>query len=179
MTELEQELYGELALAIAWFAHETLEFDPLPSSHNPLGLPPPYYDDYSDSLGEMSAKIFWLLKIFRSLDKNNRFSTSLFKFECSLAEVPAVAVRNAALGPPLARMLWAFIELRSEYQCMQFDLPALFVVNGEPLFAIRNEEKRLFEILEQLGYVTAIAAGYAQAPRLEAIMSSLSRMDRY
>src|SRR5262245_56522172 len=122
MTELELELYGELALAMAWFAHESLDFDPEPPREDRLDLPPPYYWTYGDSLREMSAYFLWSLKIFRSVDKQNRF-LSLFKFACDLAEVPAVAIKNAALGRPLERMLWAFIELRTECKCMQFDLP--------------------------------------------------------
>jgi hypothetical protein len=142
---------------------------------NEVNLPPPYFYTYSTSVFELSAEILWKLKILKSLYRDNRFA-SFFKFTCDLADVPTIAVRNAASGLSFEKMLWGFVYLRSEYSRMHLDQTTLFL-NGEPNFSIREEEVGLFQALEALGFVAATPTGYSSSSKFEALIASMSIAD--
>jgi hypothetical protein len=171
MTNLELDAYGKVTHAIASFAFESLSPDELPTK-NESNLPPPYFYTWYMSLLERSAFLLWQLKIMKSLDRDNTCWGVFFKFDCDLADVPAIAMQNAANGPTLNSLVWLYIELRSEYTRMHLDQSTLFFVNDKPAFSIGEEEKPAFEAMEKLGYVTAAPRGYASTVKTETIRAT-------
>jgi hypothetical protein len=171
MTNLELDAYGKVTHAIALFAFESLSSDELPTK-NESNLSPPYFYTWHMSLFERSALLLWQLKIMKSLDRDNECWGVFFKFDCDLADVPAIAMKNAANGPTLNSLVWLYVELRSEYTRMHLDQATLFFVNGEPAFSIREEEKPAFRAMEGLGYVIAAPGGYASTVKTETIRAT-------
>jgi hypothetical protein len=170
MTNLELDAYAKIMHALALIVHEALSSDELPTV-NELNLLPPYFYTWHDSLRERSAGFLWDLKILKSLDRDNAFRGVFFKFDCDLADVPAIAIKNATNGPTLDSLVWLYVELRSEYTRMHLDQSTLFFTDGKPAFSIREEEKAAFEALEELGYVKATPGGYASAVKTAALLS--------
>jgi hypothetical protein len=175
MVTPQLDAYGKLAHAIALFVFESMDSKCLPPI-NELNLQPPFFYTYSQSDLETSADVLWKLRILKSLYSDNRFGV-FFKFDCDLANVPTVAIRNVASGPTLERLLWGFIDLRSEYSRMHLDRTTLFFLNGVPIFSIREEERGLLKALEELGYLRAISTGYSSSAKLETLMVCISRTD--
>jgi hypothetical protein len=169
------DAYGKIAHAIALFVFGSMDSKCLPTT-NELNLPPPYFYTYSQSDLEMCADFLWKLKILKSLYRDNKFEC-FYKFDCDLSDVPAIAIRNVASGPTLERLLWGFVDLRSEYSRMHLDRTMLLFLNGAPIFSIRQEERGLFKALEALGYVTATSTGYSSSTKLETLMACMSRAD--
>jgi hypothetical protein len=171
VTNPELDAYGKVTHAIALFAFGSLSSDQLPAE-NESNLPPPYFYTWHSSLRERSALFLWQLKIMKSLDRDNKCRDAFFKFVCDLADVPAIAMKNAANGPTLNSLVWLYVELRSEYTQMHLHRSTLFFVNDEPAFSIREEEKPAFEAMEKLGYVITAPSGYASTVKTETIRAT-------
>jgi hypothetical protein len=176
MTIRELDAYGRIAHAIALVVFEFMESERSLPTTNEMNLPSPYFYTYSTSVFELSAEILWKLKILKSLYRDNRFA-SFFKFTCDLADVPTIAVRNAASGLSFEKVLWGFVYLRSEYSRMHLDRATLFLLNGEPKFSIREDERGLFQALEALGFVDATPTGYSSSSKLETLIAGMSIAD--
>ena len=176
MTIRELDAYGKIAHAIAIAVSEFMESERSLPTTNEMNLPPPYFYTYSTSVFELSAEILWKLRILKSLYRDNRFA-SFFKFTCDLDDVPTIAVPNAASGLSFEKVLWGFVYLRSEYSRMHLDRTTLFLLNGEPAFSIRDEERGLFQALEALGYVRAMPEGYSSSSKFETLIASISIAD--
>jgi hypothetical protein len=170
LTSLELGAYAKTVYAVALIVHDSVSFDELPTV-NESNLPPPYFYTWHSSLNERSAGFLWKLKILKSLDKENERRGVFFKFDCDLADVPAIAIKNAASGPTLDSLVWLYLELRSEYTRMHLDQSTLFFRDGKPTFSIREEEIAVFEALEPLGYVQATQGGYACTAKTETLLS--------
>jgi hypothetical protein len=99
MATPQLDAYGKIAHAIAVLVFEFMDPKCLPPTSE-LNLQPPYFYTYSQSDLEISAHVLWKLKILKSLYSDNRFGV-FFKFDCDLADVPAVAIKNVASGPTL------------------------------------------------------------------------------
>lgn len=169
MTNLELDAYAKMVNVLAWFVYSSVSSDDLPTV-NESNVPPPYFFTWHSSLRERSAGFLWDLKILRSLDRENAEWSGFFKFDCDLADVPAIAIKNAANGPTLDSLVWLYVELRSEYGVMYLD-QTLFFRDGKPAFSLREEEKAAFSALEELGYVKATQGGYASTVKTEALLS--------
>jgi hypothetical protein len=133
----ELDAYGKVAHAISIALLELIDPRDLPPK-NELKLPPPYFYTYSLSIFEWTAEILWRLKIFRSLDHDNRFGV-FFILSCDLVDVPVVAAGNAEGGPSLERLILAYFDLRSEYSRLHLDRSVLFFREGDPILAIREK----------------------------------------
>ncbi|KYG99151.1 hypothetical protein [Bradyrhizobium sp. DOA1] len=172
MTDLELDAYAKLVsvLTLTVRQFETARPDELPTI-NESNLPPPFVFTWYESLMERSLDFLWRLKIFRSLDKENRGLDPFFKFDCNLDDVPIIAKKHAANGPTLDSLVWLYIELRSEYNRMHLDRSTLFFLGEVPAFSISEDEKEAFKALEELGYVKAVPGGYATTAKTDTLLS--------
>lgn len=170
MTNAELDSYGKITHAVALFVSAAQITDERPNS-NELNLPPPYYTHFS-SLTENSIGLLWDLKIMKSLGRDNEWHT-YWKFNCELADVPTIAMKNASDGPPLERLVWLYVELRSEYTQMHAHQTILFFREGRAAFSARKEEEPACRALVDLGYATTVPLGFASTPKTETLLSTM------
>jgi hypothetical protein len=171
MTGDELECYGRIVQAIAVTLDGFTDPRDIPPK-NELKLPPPFFYTYSQSTFEYPAEVLWSLKIFKSLEKENRYG-AFFVFDCDLNNVPTVAIQNSKTGPSLHKVVWTYFYLRSAYSRLNLDRSVLFLRQDEPILSIREDERKLFQSLERLGYVMVVPLGYASTPKLEQLLAKI------
>jgi len=171
MTIDELEAYGEIAHAIAVSLGQFFDPTNIPPK-NELKLPPPFFYTYSQSTFEYPAEVLWRLKIFKSLEQDNQYGV-FFVFDCDLNDVPIVAVLNSVGGPSLDMLVWTYFYFRSEYSRLQFDRSVLLLRGSEPILSIREDERKLYQSLERLGYVTTMPLGYSSTSKLDQLLEKV------
>jgi hypothetical protein len=109
---------------------------------------------------------------------DNRYG-GFFVFDCDLNDVPIVAAKNSEGGPSLDMLVWTYFYLRSEYSRLQLDRSVLLLRGSEPILSIREDERKLFQSLEGLGYVTSMPLGYSSTPKLDQLLEkAVTDVDR-
>lgn len=172
MNDADLRAYGEIAQALANYAHGMAESDRSTRDAFP-DAPGPVYYHYSDSTFEWTAESLWRLKIFRPIgDVDPSGWAYNFVFDCEVKEARDVAIRNWKSGPPLIRLIENFIYLFEDYGG-----GTGFSAEPDKWFGANSELEPIFESLVAIGYLEESSAGFKWTPLVTRAMYSTGVWD--
>jgi hypothetical protein len=166
MTDAERRAYGEIAHALANYAHGMTSA----GAHRELfpHVTSPIYHTWSTSAFTRTAFCLWRLKIFRSIGEIENNWSDYFVFDCDLNDARSVAIRNWRSGPLLSTMIENLILLFGYHDDWGFSTEP-----GEAFGANGRLESTL-EALAAIGYLEKLPHGFVWTKRAAGAMYSTS-----
>jgi hypothetical protein len=155
MTELELQVYGRVAQAIARHALAMAEAQDHEYRHAFPDAPGPIYYHWATSNFEAAAYDLWRLRILKPLDQEKN-GANYFVFDCQVTDSNVVAERNALLGPTLFELLVTFINLFGEFGPEYWG----FSTKPDVAFGRNRQIQPTLDTLAAAGYLAKTDEGY-------------------